>query len=289
MKSKFVIVDGHSQIYRAFFAPGMEGSLHSPKGEPTGTIFIFTKILFKLLERFQPDYFVVTMDGPRSKLRRKKIDDQYKQSRGQAPQELFIQIDRIKDLLKVLKIPMLQMDGYEADDLIATLVDICQSKELEIIIVSRDKDLEQLLGPGVVMFDPFKIETITWQDSEKRRGIRIGQLVDYWAMIGDKVDNIPGIDGIGPGRAAKLLNEYNDLETICERLGSLSPKQGVSLRQFQDSGRMRMNQRLVALDRQVPIDFDPSLLEWNGLKFTDEVVELFQGLGMKSFLREYRK
>lgn len=201
----FYLIDGHSQIYRHYYAPMLD--LTAPTGEPTKATYSFTKALFKLINEKKPDKLAIALDGRRSELTRRQIFPGYKQGRGEPDAGLITQVQRIKQIIDLLGIPTLRSIHDEADDIIASMV-----KEIgdryKVVIVSRDKDLMQLLCDNVVMYDPMSEEWITHQKAEKKWECPCFRIVDVQTLIGDSTDSIPGAAGIGPKTAIKLLNLF---------------------------------------------------------------------------------
>jgi len=265
------LIDGHAQIFRAYFA--IRGGMNSPvTGEPTHAVFGFAGMLIKLFQQFQPTYVVMTIDTP-GKTFRDEMYEQYKATREAAPEDLAPQIQRIFELTKLFGIPILGQTGAEADDIIATLarqvVNDSACDGMNIRVVSKDKDLEQLLCDRVTMFDIHTDKTIdaAWLMQEK--GLMPSQVADALAMMGDKVDNVPGIEGIGPKTAALLLQEFGTIEGIYANLDKIKGKKRENLEKGQD--KLPLSRALVTLKSDLEIDFDLSKakvgpIDANGLR-----------------------
>jgi len=225
-------------------------------GEPTNAVFAFTGMLLKLFDQFHPDYVAMPIDtaGPTF---RDEIYKDYKANREPAPNELVQQFDRIFELTRLFGIPLMGQPGVEADDVIATIVQrILDNPTLEnvnIKIVSKDKDLEQLLGPRVTMFDIHTDTTIDADWLKENKGITPEQVVDMLALTGDKVDNVPGVDGIGPKTAAKLIQEHGSLDGILANLDKIKGKRRENLEKA--SNHLPLSRELVTLKRDVDIPF----------------------------------
>ncbi|MDH3584520.1 MAG: hypothetical protein OER86_09920, partial [Phycisphaerae bacterium] len=248
------LIDGHAQIFRAYHAIR---SLSSPvTKEPTNATFGFVGMLIKLFRDRGPDYVVMTIDasGDRGTFR-SQIDPQYKANRDAPPEDLAPQVQRIVQICELWGIPVLAAEGVEADDTIATVCEMLgDEQELNIRIVSRDKDLHQLLGPRVQMYDIHRDESLDVATLKEEKGISPEQVVDMLSLMGDNVDNIPGAKGVGPKTAAKLIAQYGDLDQLLAHTQELSGK----LRQNIEAAaeRLPMNRELVALRKDVPIDFN---------------------------------
>ena len=252
MRKTLYVIDGHAQIYRAYFAPFRP--LTSPAGEPTRATYVFCQMLLNLLRDRRPDYLVMVLDADETKLRRRRIYPEYKAHREPPPEDLAPQEERIIRILETAGVPLLRQEGHEADDLIATLVRRLAGPELRVCIVSRDKDLEQLLGEHVYLYDPLKDEEITAERLVELKGWRPEQAIDAQILIGDSVDNVPGVPGIGPKTAAKLLDKYGSAQGVVEHADELTPKQRENVLAF--APRMDMVRELVTLRDDLPLEFD---------------------------------
>ena len=253
MSETLYLIDGHAQIFRAYFA--IRGGLNSPvTGEPTHAVFGYTAMLLKLLREFHPHYAVVAIDMPGPTFR-DEIYEEYKANREKMPEDLSVQIPRILEVTRLFGLPVIGKEGLEEDDVIATITRRVLAdpalKDLDIRIVSRDKDLEQLLGERVTLFDVHKDETLDAEALLRKKGIRPDQVVDCLALTGDTSDNVPGVPGVGPKGAAKLLQQYDDLEGIYAHLDDLKGKRRENLAAARE---------LVQLSRQlVTLKEDPDL------------------------------
>ena len=279
------LIDGHAQIFRAYHA--IRGGMSSPvTGEATHAVFGFAGMLFKLLTEYEPDYVVMAIDVP-GKTFRDEMYSQYKAQREPPPDDFFSQEQRIFEMTKMFGIPVVGVGGAEADDVIATLTQRVLDDEAlsrtDVRIISRDKDLEQLLGPRVTMLDIHKDETLDTDRLEAEKGIRPQQVVDVLALMGDTADNIPGVDGIGPKTAAKLISEYGSIERILSNLDKIKGKRHDNIEAARD--RLPLNQKLVELKRDVDIDLD---LETARARQIDApgLRQLFQTLGFRRFVRD---
>jgi len=279
------LVDGHAQIFRAYHA--IRGGMSSPvTGEPTHAVFGFAGMLFKLLSEYVPDYVVMAIDVPGETFR-DQMYSQYKAHRDPPPDDFFPQEQRIFEMTRMFGIPVVGVAGVEADDVIATLthrvLDDEASRQTEVRIISRDKDLHQLLGPRVTMLDIHKDETMDTGRLEAEKGIRPEQVVDVLALMGDAADNIPGVEGIGPKTAAKLISEYGSIEGILSNLDKIKGKRHDNIETARD--RLSLNLKLVELKRDVDIDLDleevrPGKVDVPALR------QFFQTLGFRRYVRD---
>ncbi|HET6440884.1 MAG TPA: 5'-3' exonuclease H3TH domain-containing protein, partial [Phycisphaerae bacterium] len=197
MPRRLYVIDSHGQLYASFYALP---NLTSPKGEPTGATFGFVGTLLKILRDEKPDYLVACFDLP-GPTHRHEAFAAYKAQRPPMPDDLVVQVRRAHEVLAAMGIPAVESAGYEADDCIAAVVERARRDGLDVVICSRDKDLEQLVAPGVTMLDTKTFEHLDPEGIRKKRGVTPEQTVDVLALMGDATDNIPGVPGIGPKTA----------------------------------------------------------------------------------------
>ena len=261
MGKTLYIIDGHSQIYRAYHAPFRD--LTSPTGEPTRATYVFTSMLLKFIADRKPDYLAMAVDGPRDKLERCRIYDQYKATRKPAPDDFHPQVTRILQIVRAMGIPVLASEGHEADDILATAAEKFASDALRVVLVSRDKDLDQLVRNEVLLYDPMKDETFGPEQIEAAKGYRPDQAVDVQALMGDTSDNIPGVPGVGAKTAARLIAKYGTAEAVLQHADEQTPK----LRQNLQAGRQAvdLSRKLVTLNRDVPIQLDLEAMAFSGI------------------------
>lgn len=247
-KKTLFLIDGSSYIYRAYHAVR---DLSTKEGFPTNAIYGFTNMLLKVLREQEPDYVAMVLDSP-GPTHRHEIFPDYKANRPPIPDDLRVQIPRIEDLSKAFNIATLRLDGYEADDIIATLVDRFSEDVDDIVIVSSDKDFMQLVSQGVRMLDTMKDRWIGIDDVKERFGVDPEHVPDVLALIGDSSDNVPGLTGVGPKTAGKLISRFGDLESLFEHSDEITGKVGENLSSEADTVRLSFS--LVTLDREVPLD-----------------------------------
>jgi len=246
------VIDGHAQIYRAFYAPF--GALTSPTGEPTRAVHVFMQMLLSLLRDRQPDYLAMAMDVSDKTVFRVEIDPDYKATRDKMPEDLAPQIERIASILRTMRIPVIRRDGFEADDLMATLCDRLAGENLDVILVSKDKDLDQLLGDHVRMYDPGKDREIDVASMIDEKGYGPEQAIEAQMLMGDSTDNVKGVLGVGPKKAAQLLRKYVSVANIITHADELTPKLRENVLAFRE--RMDTVRQLVTLRRDVAFDFN---------------------------------
>ena len=252
MTKSFYIIDGHAQIYAAFYAP-IGTNLSAPDGEPTKATYIFTTMLLKLLRERKPDMIALTMDAPGPTFRHEMFSD-YKAHRPPMPDDLPLQIDRIEEIVTAMRIPILRKNGFEADDLIGTLTKLAHQQDIQVYICSKDKDLEQLIADGVAMYDPKKDLVRDVQVLMEDKGIRPDQVIDVLTLEGDKVDNIPGVPDVGPKTALQWISKYGSLDELLKNKDQIKGKRGDNLRAAAE--QLPLTRQLVTINCAVPLDID---------------------------------
>jgi DNA polymerase-1 len=250
---KLALLDGHSLAYRAFYA--LPPDLATPSGQVTNAAFGFTSMLIKLLDEEAPDAMAVAWDRREPTFRSEQYAD-YKANRESAPDLFTSQLPLIRDVLDAMEIPQVSLAGYEADDVIATLVEHGRSDGYDVVVVTGDRDAFQLSTEDVtVLYTRRGISdtvhaTPAW--IAERYGIDPGRYVEYAALRGDTSDNLPGVSGVGEKTAAKLINAYPSLEELYDNLGDQTPKLRENLAAARD--QVFLNRTLMTLVRDVPID-----------------------------------
>jgi len=281
MPRSFYIIDGHAQIYRSYYAPFRP--LTSPAGEPTRATYVFISTLFNLLRERKPDYLAMVLDVSDATVFRCDIYPEYKAHRDPPPEDLPVQAERIVKIVEGLGIPILRQEGFEADDLMATLARRYAADDLNVYLVSRDKDLEQLITERVFLFDPSKNEVVDRAALLENKGYTPEQVIDVQTLAGDSVDNIPGVKGIGLKTAAKLVAQFGSAEAVLANADKLSPKQAENVRAF--AGQMPISRALVTLKDDVALDFDLEQARAAGIN-VDAVAPMFVELGFNRLLEQ---
>ncbi|TNE59472.1 MAG: DNA polymerase I [Alphaproteobacteria bacterium] len=248
------LVDGSSYIFRAYHA--LPPLTRKSDGLPVGAVSGFCNMLFKLLEDTRqgdkPTHFAVIFD-PKGGSFRNQIYDQYKAHRPPPPEDLIPQFGLIREAVRAFNVPCIEMEGFEADDLIATYAEQAAAKGAKVTIVSSDKDLMQLVGDHVTMLDTMKNKTINEDEVVEKFGVGPDKVVDVQSLAGDSADNVPGVPGIGVKTAALLINEYGDLDTLLERAGEIKQtKRRENLIEFADQARV--SRELVTLKRDIEVE-----------------------------------
>jgi DNA polymerase I len=256
MSAKLYLIDGYAQFFRAYHA--IRSGLTSPvTNEPTNMTFGFVGMMLKILRDERPDYLAVVLDvsGDRGTFR-SQIYPEYKAHRPPPPQDFSPQVERCLSLLPMFGVPTYGCEGMEADDVIATMVDRLRRErpELEIRIVSKDKDLGQLLDEQVRLYDVHTGQALGTEELFEKKGVKPSQVVDMLALMGDSADNVPGVAGIGPKTAAQLVTEFGSLDELLARVHEVKGKKGEAIAAARET--LALSRRLVELRRDCPVDFD---------------------------------
>ena len=242
------LIDGNSYIYRAYYAIR---SLSTRSGFPTNAIFGFANMLLKVLREQKPTYVAMVLDSPGTTFRH-QLYPEYKANRPPMPEDLVLQMPRIDDLIAAFRVPAIRVPGMEADDIIATLAHIYAGKVDKVVIVSSDKDLMQLITDKVVMLDTMKDRWVDEEAVVEKFGVKPSQVVQVQALMGDPSDNIPGLAGVGPKTAGKLIARFGSVEGLLEHSEEVGGKIGEQLpRQMEE---LRTSLSLVTLKNDVPVD-----------------------------------
>ncbi|RNC72679.1 MAG: DNA polymerase I [Desulfuromonadales bacterium] len=244
------LIDGSSYIFRAYYAIR---HLSSPAGFPTNALYGFTQMLLKVLKDRQPDHVGVVFDVSRTTFRTELYPD-YKANRAEMPADLVPQIAPIKEMVRAFNIPVLELVGYEADDLIGTIARECEGRGMDVVVVTGDKDLMQIVSPRVRLLDTMKEKESGIPEVVERFGVGPERVVDVLGLAGDSSDNIPGVPGIGEKTAIKLILEYGSLDELLARGGEVKGKTGENLRTHADQARL--SRQLATIVRDVPMSFD---------------------------------
>lgn len=290
IKNRFVLIDAFALIFRAYYA--IPPTL-TKDGHPIGAAYGFASALLSSIKTLQPEYLAVGMEYPKPTLRHKEFKE-YKAHRPPPPDDLVVQIPYVKELLKTMDIPSYSIEGYEGEDVLATIVAKVKKtvngqrstvNSMEYIYVTGDMDLLQLIDKDSKVYSMARgVNQAALYDEAKvkeRYGLTPSQFVDFKALKGDASDNIPGVPGIGEKGAAKLIIEYKNLENIFKNLDKLSPKYQTILKDNVEIAKM--SQKLSKIRDDVPLDFelkDAKIHEYD----KNKTVLLFNRLGFKSLI-----
>ncbi len=280
-KPRLFLIDGSSYIYRAFFAIR---HLSNSKGFPTNAVYGFTQMLLKVLRETSGEYVAVVFDAPGPTFRHEAFGE-YKANRPPMPEALQPQISYIKEVVSALRIPFLEKEGYEADDLIGTLAKQMEKEGVETVIVSGDKDLMQLITSKVTMYDPMKDKTFHVSEVKERFGVTPEKVIEVMGLSGDTSDNIPGVPGIGEKTAAKLIEEFGSIEDLLKNVEKVkNPKVRANLIHYADQARL--SRELATLDTKAP--FSRSLEELKpGLPDREKLQKIFKEMEFYKLLKEF--
>ncbi len=282
--AKLLLLDGHSLAYRAFFA--LPTDLATKEGTVTNAVYGFTSMLTKVLADEQPEYIAVAFDAPGGAVHRFALDPDYKAGRAATPDLFRSQLPLIREVLDTLEITRLEIEGVEADDVIATLAVRAADEGIDVVIVTGDRDAYQLVrDPHIkVLYNKRGVSDYALYDEAgivERTGVTPAQYPQYAALRGDTSDNLPGVPGIGEKTAAKLVSTYNDLETIFEHLDSLPPRQRTNLAEARD--RVFKNREMTFLRCDVDTGVEISELRQGGFD-REKVRLLFNQLEFRTLL-----
>jgi DNA polymerase-1 len=256
---RIFLVDAYALIYRSYFA-FIHRPLTNSQGENTSAPFGFTNFLLDIRDKLDPDYLAVVFDAGNSF--REEEYPEYKATREKMPDDLAASLGRIRDIVEGFHDAVVELDGYEADDVIGTLALKARDAGLEAVIVSGDKDFYQLVGPGIHLMNPGRggatgvaAEWVSEENASEKFGIPPSQVADYLALVGDSSDNVPGARGIGPKTAVKLLKEFGSVEELLERADEASPPRArTSL--TENAEEVRLSKRLVTIMTDLPVSLD---------------------------------
>lgn len=279
---KLVLIDGNGIIHRAFHALP---PLNNLDGNPTNAVYGFFSMLFKIIESLKPEYLIVCFDR-KAPTFRKQMYVGYQAKRPKMSDDLVPQIDIIHEVLDSAKIQHFGIDGFEADDLIGTLSKKGTEQNLEVIIVSADRDLLQLVNKHVLILAPIVgISNMTLFDEAKikeKYGLTPLQIIDYKALVGDASDNYPGIAGVGPKTASELLSKYQTLENLYSHISELPMNLQTKL--ALDAEQAALAKKLATIIKDAPLSLDTNICELTKLDFKGLEKE-FERLNFKSLLK----
>ncbi|MBQ3695799.1 MAG: DNA polymerase I [Alphaproteobacteria bacterium] len=250
------LVDGSGYIFRAFYAlPPM----NRPDGTPVNAVYGFTNMMMNLIQENGCAHIVVIFDAKRQNFRN-KIYPEYKANRRETPEELIPQFPLIRAACDALNVPWLEMEGYEADDLIATYAHLATQAGWHTTVISADKDLMQLMTDRVALYDPMKKKTLSVVDVQNKFGVTPDKVVDVQSLMGDSTDNIPGANGVGPKTAAELIQKYGSLHNLLDHLDEIpQAKRREGL--IRDKEQILISEKLVSLDKNAPVNKDFSVFQ----------------------------
>ncbi len=274
---KLYLIDVSSMFFRAFYAVR---PLTSPAGLPVNAIYGFLSMIIKLLKDEKPEYLVFCYDRKEPSFR-KEMYAEYKAHRTEMPEDLVKQMPHIKNIAPVFGIPSLEVPSFEADDIIGTMTKLGRKNDMEVIIVSGDKDFAQLIEPHVILYDTMKDHRYNSEEVFKKWGVRPDQFIDFLAIVGDTSDNIPGVRGIGEKGAIKLLEQFKHIEEIYENIDKIESK-SIKEKLVTSKEMAFLSKKLVTISLDVPLDTNMEayrLQEWK----KDDLLALLRELNFKTF------
>lgn len=280
MPKNFFIIDGHSQLYQAYYAIS---GLTTPSGQPINAVYGFTRMLRKILKEDRPCYMAVAFDSKGPTFRHEEYKE-YKAHRKPTPDDLVSQIPLMFDVIKAYGIPIFAIQGFEADDIIGTISKKVSMENIECTIITTDKDMDQLVDKYIKVFNPRKKQIRNIDRIRNEMGIEPKSFIDVLALSGDSSDNIPGVPGIGIKTALELIREWKSLENVLSNTDKVKgKKKQENLLKYAESARLSM--RLATINTEVPLDYKLEscrLTNFNNNKLN----ELFTEYGFNSFLAE---
>ncbi len=287
--AKLVVIDGNSIMNRAFYGLSGKNMLTTKKGVPTNALFGFLNILFKILNEDNPDYLVVAFDLKAPTFRHKMYEG-YKAQRKGMPDELAVQMPIIKEILDAMNISRVELEGFEADDILGTLSKKAKKLGIDVILFTGDRDSFQLIGPGIAVKLPVtksgKTETEVYNEEKIREkyGVNPIDLINVKGLMGDSSDNIPGVPGIGEKTALSLIQKFKTIENLYENIDDaiVKPKVREALKEFRDLAFM--SRTLATINTVIPVEFseDFKVQEVNN----DELYDIFNDLEFSSFIKK---
>ena len=277
-RKTFYLVDGSSYIFRAFFGVRQ---LSTSKGFPTNALYGFINMLQKVIREEKPDYLVVAFDSP-DKTFRHKIYPDYKSNREAPPEELAKQFPYFEPLVQAYGLSSVRRPGFEADDIIGTLAKKGIQEGLEVVIVSGDKDMMQLISPNVYMLDTMKNKKFMDKEVVEKFGVQADKVVEVMGLMGDSSDHVPGVAGIGPKIAAELIQKFGSIESLYKRINEVEKKK-VKEKLEHDKENAFMSRELVSIDTEMDLEFNSDLMK-PGKIDSAKLKKMFEEFEFVSFL-----
>ncbi len=280
------ILDGYGYIYRAHYGLAMGGKnrtgvrLSTAKGMPTGALYVYASMLIRLHLDIKPERIVVVFDAP-GKTFRDDLDADYKKTRSETPEDLLVQMPYFRPLTELFAWPVIAVPGVEADDVIATLTDRARAQDWDVVIYTGDKDMMQLVDERVTCVDSMRNRNYDIAGVTEKFGVPPSLVGDWLALVGDKIDNVPGMPGVGKVTATKLLNQYGSIAGILEHADEIKGKMGERFRDDENRAQVGLSRQLVGLKRDVEVAAALDELvagEWQTEKMTEMFNELEFGV-----------
>ncbi|MDX2050351.1 MAG: DNA polymerase I [Rickettsiaceae bacterium] len=280
---KIIIIDTYGFIYRAYH---VQPKLTSQEGAHVGAIYGFTSMLIKLLNEQNPTHVVAIFDTGKPTFRH-KIYPEYKSNRPPAPADLISQFPITREVAEAFNIKTIEVHGFEADDVISTIATIAKKLEEDVIIVSADKDLAQLMDDYIKIFDPIKSKLINEEDIKTKFGVAPNQIRDVLALMGDASDNIPGVPGFGPKTAADLINKFGSFDAVLNNSHLITSERQKRILE-ENIEKAKLSYELVTLIDSVPIDIEIDSLKWQKPAHSN-LTQFMQKYGFRSLIERAKK
>jgi len=283
---KLFLVDAMAHVYRAFYAPMVR--MNAPSGLPTKVPFLFANILKRLIKDYRPEYLGIVFDTSTPTFR-DKLFESYKAHRAPMPDEMKLQLPYVRRLCEAMRLPIVELDGYEADDVIGTLAKLGAQQNLDVLVISNDKDMMQLVNAGVRILRTgtggAKADTVVdAKKVEEILGVPPDKVIDLMALLGDTVDNIPGAKGIGEKGAAELIQRYGSVESALVHADEVANKRYREALQ-QQKEQVMMSKQLATIETAVPLQLELEKLKWRDPD-PAALLDLYRELGFNSLLKE---
>ena len=272
------LIDGSSYIFRAYY--GVRADLSTSEGFPTNAVYGFATMLLKFLREYEPRYLGMVFDS-KGEVFRNEIYPEYKANRDEAPESLKLQFPKIFELVQAFSIPMLAMEGYEADDIIGTIASAQEAQK--VVLVTGDKDFCQLVSENVTLVDTMRERTTGVGEVREKYGIKPGQMIDFFALVGDKVDNVPGVSGVGEKTASALISTYGDLDGVYSNLEEI--RSGVAKRLREHKDEAYLSRELVTIKTDVEVGTGIEEFTYGGYT-AGNLQEIFSELEFEKLLEE---
>jgi len=282
-KKRLVLIDGHAILHRAYHALP---PLTTSTGELVNAVYGFTTMLLKVIDELKPSYLIVAFDTPKPTFRHAEFVG-YQAQRPKMEAELASQLENVRRIIRAMGIPIFAVEGYEADDVIGTLAKQAAKSKIEVVIVTGDRDLFQLIGPKIKIYAPVRgmseAQIFDAKRVKKKMGIEPQQIVDYKGLVGDPSDNYPGVPGVGPKTAAELLGKYRTIAGVYKNLSKLPESQARKLTEGAEMAEL--SRKLAKIVTDAPVELDLGKAQF---VFTDEekarAIEEFKVLGFRSLV-----
>ena len=289
-KKRLFIIDGMAQIYRAHFAM-INNPLTTKDGRHTSVIYGFLNMLFKIIRDESPDYLVIAMDS-KAKTFRHEMYNEYKANRPKMPDEIAYQIPVLKEIIDYLGVELIERPGYEADDIMGSLSKVAESNEIESYIVSGDKDMLQMVNDNIIVYAPgnrFQPTTKFKKEEVKvKMGVYPERIIDLLSLIGDTSDNIPGVRGVGPKTAIKLIEQFDSLDKLIDNIDEIKNDRIKNLIK-ENIDSLSLSKKLVTIKADMDIAFSKEDFEFKSIKDKDNVIKMVNDFELSSIISSLEK